>query len=99
MSRGTRRCISARAIRRPRIQDGVRRIIRAGQPATSGGVGYDWTDLYYNPNGTTSYGQIFEDGMGNPLSPGTYYIGVYDYTGATPLSYTILSHGIGGGYS
>ncbi len=63
------------------------------------GVGYDWTDLYYNFGGNISYGQIFEDGMGNPLSPGTYYVAVYNYTGSSSLSYTIASQGIGSTYS
>ena len=62
-------------------------------------VGYDWTDDYYNPGNVISYGQVFAVGMGNPLSPGTYYVGVYDYTGTTPLSYTVLSRGIGASYS
>ena len=62
-------------------------------------VGYDWTSLYYNPGSIYAYGQVWADGVGDPLSPGTYYVGVYNYTGTTPLSYTLLSHGIGGPYS
>jgi hypothetical protein len=63
------------------------------------GVGYDWTSLYYNFNGSINYGQLFEDGMGNPLSPGTYYVAVGNYTGSANLSYTVSSQGIGSGYS
>ncbi|HEY1787337.1 MAG TPA: hypothetical protein VGJ73_04245, partial [Verrucomicrobiae bacterium] len=62
-------------------------------------VGYDWTGLSYNFDGSYSYGRVFEDGMGNPLSPGTYYVSVGNYTGAANLSYTITSEGIGSGYS
>jgi hypothetical protein len=62
-------------------------------------AGYDWTGDYYNPGNVYSYGQVFADGMNNPLTPGTYYVGVFNYTGATPLSYTLLSRGIGTGYT
>ena len=34
-------------------------------------------------------------GMGNPLEPGTYYVGVNAGSGTTPLSYTLVSRGIG----
>jgi hypothetical protein len=69
-------------------------------------VGYDWTSLLYDPTnlfsfGTTpySYGRVFEDGMGNPLTPGLYYVGVFNYTGLSNLSYTVWSRGIGTNYS
>ena len=62
-------------------------------------AGYDWTGDYYNPGNVYSYGQVLADGMNDPLTPGTYYVGVFDYTGATPLSYTLLSRGIGTGYT
>ncbi len=69
-------------------------------------VGYDWTGLVYNPtniytanNYAYSYGRVFAVGMGNPLSPGLYYVGVYNYTGPSNLSYTVWSRGIGTNYS
>jgi hypothetical protein len=34
-------------------------------------------------------------GMGNPLQPGTYYVGVISSIGTSPFSYTLLSRGIG----
>ncbi|HEX3626213.1 MAG TPA: hypothetical protein VH280_12385, partial [Verrucomicrobiae bacterium] len=43
-------------------------------------------------------GHVFADGMGNPLTPGLYYVGVFSYTGPSNLSYTIWSRGIGAGY-
>ena len=50
---------------------------------TTGGT--DWTGCGGGP--------MLEVGMGNPLQPGTYYVGVYDpsYTD----SYTLVSRGIG----
>ena len=63
-------------------------------------VGYDWTSDYYNPGNVVNYGQVFADGMGDPLSPGIYFIGVYNYTGTSPLkAYTLVSHGIGSPYT
>ncbi|HWY29523.1 MAG TPA: hypothetical protein VNX46_02135, partial [Candidatus Acidoferrum sp.] len=58
-------------------------------------VGYDWTGDYYDYNGVYRAGQIFEDGVGNPLLPGTYYAGVMSSSGTTPFSYTLVSRGIG----
>jgi hypothetical protein len=53
------------------------------------GGGTDWTGCG---------GPLLEVGMGNPLEPGTYYIGVQDTTFTS--SYTIVSRGIGlTGYS
>jgi hypothetical protein len=66
------------------------------------GLGEDWTRLTYDPTGVTNQnGRILAMGMGNPLEPGTYYVGVLngsdlpDYTNA--MSYTLLSRGIGPG--
>ncbi|HUA66043.1 MAG TPA: hypothetical protein VME24_09355 [Alphaproteobacteria bacterium] len=59
----------------------------------------DWTGLPYNFDGSYSVGRVFEDGMGNPLVPGTYYVAVGNYTGSSPMSYTIASQGIGTNYS
>ena len=38
-------------------------------------------------------------GMGNPLSPGTYYVGVINSGGTAPMTYTIASRGIGTNFS
>jgi hypothetical protein len=69
-------------------------------------IGYDWTDIFYNPtnplsgnNYVYSYGRVFADGMNDPLTPGLYYVGVYNYTGPSNLNYTVWSRGIGGSYS
>jgi hypothetical protein len=40
-------------------------------------------------------GQVFACGMGRPLEPGTYFVGVYNNHQTTNSSYTILSRGIG----
>ncbi|HEV2318840.1 MAG TPA: hypothetical protein VGV18_03770, partial [Verrucomicrobiae bacterium] len=63
------------------------------------GIGYDWTGLYYNFDGSINYGQLFADGVGNPLAAGTYYVAVENYTGSANMSYTIWSRGIGTNYS
>ena len=55
----------------------------------------DWTGDYYDNNGVYRYGQVLQMGMGNPLQAGTYYVGVISTTGANPISYTLLSRGIG----
>ncbi len=61
---------------------------------------WDWTADYYDPSGAEAYGRILEMGMGNPLSPGNYYLGVLNNTSATNLvSYTLASRGIGPGYT
>jgi hypothetical protein len=57
--------------------------------------GYDWTSDYYDNNGVYRYAQVLEMGMGNPLQAGTYYVGVISTTGNNPISYTLLSRGIG----
>ena len=64
------------------------------------GASDDWTDLNYSPAGVYEYGKILGCGMGNPLEPGTYYVGVLNPSGnATPMSYTLVSRGIGPGYA
>jgi hypothetical protein len=60
---------------------------------------YDWTGWYYDNNGSNSYGRVFQTGMGNPLSPGNYIIGVIQGSGTAPLSYTVHSRGIGAGFT
>ena len=60
-------------------------------------AGNDWTSRPYSPDGTVyEYNRILAVGMGNPLDPGTYYIGVRS-DDSTPLSYTLVSRGIGDG--
>jgi hypothetical protein len=63
-------------------------------------AGYDWTGYDYDNNGTYNSGRLLEMGLGNPLSPGIYYVGVYsgDYYGAVPMTYALLSRGIGTGF-
>ena len=63
-------------------------------------AGWDWTGDYYETNGAQIYGRILEMGMGNPLSPGNYYLGVFNNTSATnQVSYTLASRGIGPGFT
>lgn len=62
-------------------------------------VDYDWTSAYYNYNGSNSYGTVFQCGLGNPLSPGNYIVGVINGGGSAPMNYTILSRGIGTNFS
>lgn len=52
----------------------------------------------YEPGVTkpNEYGRILTMGMGAPLEPGTYYVGVTG-NGSDPLSYTLNSRGIGMG--
>ncbi|MDB6111575.1 MAG: hypothetical protein JWR69_3325 [Pedosphaera sp.] len=62
------------------------------------GATYDWTGYQYDPSGTNRYGHNFEAGIGNPLEPGTYYVGVINSTGPgylNPMSYQLVSRGIG----
>lgn len=59
---------------------------------------YDWTGWSYDNNGSNSYGRMVQMGMGNPLTPGNYIIGVINGSGALPMSYTVISRGIGAGY-
>jgi hypothetical protein len=60
-------------------------------------AGDDWTGRDYNPSGTIDEdGRILAMGIGRPLEPGTYYVGVINET-ATPMTYTVQSRGIGSG--
>ncbi|MBI5384190.1 MAG: LamG domain-containing protein [Verrucomicrobia bacterium] len=63
----------------------------------------DWTGCTFDPTGTRyEHRRILTAGMGNPLEPGTYYVGVrgddnpYDLN---PISYTLVSRGIGTNYA
>jgi len=63
-------------------------------------AGSDWTRRTFAADGIVNQnGQVLAMGMGQPLEPGTYYIGVINSAGANPMSYTILSRGIGNGLS
>lgn len=56
----------------------------------------DWTRRTTAADGVTiEDGRILAMGMGQPLEPGTYYIGVINSTGTTNMSYTFRSRGIG----
>jgi hypothetical protein len=60
-------------------------------------AGNDWTGDGYNADGTLASGQILAVGMGNPLQPGVYYVGVLNSSGVSNVSYTLSSRGIGAG--
>jgi large repetitive protein len=62
--------------------------------------GEDWTGrnyLTYSPTYTADKNGYLVMGLGSPLEPGTYYVGVSQNGGSdtTPLSYTLESRGIG----
>jgi hypothetical protein len=76
--------------------------------ATSWPTGYqwaaysDWTGYSTGADGTNESGHILAMGMGNPLEPGNYYIGVLNSSGSgylDPMSYTLVSRGIGAGFA
>lgn len=58
----------------------------------------DWTG-YNEADGRSSTGRVFQVGMGNPLQPGTYYVGITNVDGADASCYTVVSRGIGSGFS
>ena len=58
----------------------------------------DYSELRYLAGGTENlWGRTLTVGMGRPLEPGTYYVGVTDAGGGDPMSYVIRSRGIGVG--
>jgi hypothetical protein len=57
----------------------------------------DWSQRAAGVDGSDEHGRILEMGMGRPLQPGTYYVGVRAIS--QPMTYTILSRGIGDGFS
>ncbi|MFN7140922.1 MAG: hypothetical protein ACK4UN_16440, partial [Limisphaerales bacterium] len=60
----------------------------------------DWTRRQFSPGGgVDENGRILAMGMNRPLEAGSYYVGVSSSTGSNPLSYTLVSRGIGDGYS
>ena len=65
-----------------------------GQYPVSG----DWTARGYNEDATENTGRVVVFGMGNPLTNGTYYFGVFN-SGSESANYTLISRGIGTGYA
>ncbi|MCA9513332.1 MAG: hypothetical protein KC635_00160, partial [Myxococcales bacterium] len=64
------------------------------------GVGTDMTGFYYAPDGGDEYGRRVQMGMGSPLEPGVYHVGVSDAYGGQSgdaMSYELVSRGIGVG--
>ncbi|HUS36947.1 MAG TPA: hypothetical protein VM680_16500 [Verrucomicrobiae bacterium] len=59
--------------------------------------GRDWTDKGLSVDGLPEDGRIMAVGMGRPLEPGRYYIGVFGSGG--PMNFTLLSRGIGPGFT
>jgi large repetitive protein len=65
--------------------------------ATWGAAG-DWTRRGYSTDNTVNEdGRILAMGMGRPLEPGTYYVGVINSAGTNAMNYSIRSRGIGPG--
>ena len=62
-------------------------------------AGLDWTGYYYAPDGGNESGRVLAMGMGNPLEPGTYLVGVINSGGNSNMSYTVQSRGIGTNYA
>jgi hypothetical protein len=58
----------------------------------------EWT-LLNEADGSSITGRVFQVSMGNPLQPGTYYVGMTNLDGVNPASYTVQSRGIGSGFS
>ena len=60
----------------------------------------DWTQRTFSSDGGTNQdGRILAMGMGQPLQPGTYYVGVQNPSYPAPVIYTVSSRGIGEAYS
>ncbi|MGC3957329.1 MAG: hypothetical protein QM813_05030 [Verrucomicrobiota bacterium] len=60
--------------------------------------GNDWAGYSQDATGANENGHLLAAGLGSPLSPGNYYIGVFKGTGANsanPMSYTLVSRAIG----
>lgn len=63
-------------------------------------AGADWTKRSWNSDGTVNQdGRILSVGVGRPLQPGKYYIGVVNQAGTNDMSYQILSRWIGPGHA
>jgi hypothetical protein len=61
----------------------------------------DWTERLGSWDGSQDEsGRVLTMGMGRPLEPGTYYVGVISTNlSAGPLSFTLRSRGIGDGFA
>ena len=60
----------------------------------------DWTQRPFSSDGSTDEsGRILAMGMGRPLEPGTYYVGIRNFAVPGGAAYTIVSRGIGNNYS
>jgi hypothetical protein len=57
----------------------------------------DWTRRSFSSTNASlnEDGQIFACGMGRPLEPGNYFVGVFNNHATVATAYTILSRGIG----
>jgi len=63
-------------------------------------AGSDWTRRTTSADGLVNEdGRILAMGMGQPLEPGTYYVGVINSAGTNAMSYSLCSRGIGAGFS
>jgi hypothetical protein len=60
---------------------------------------YDWTGGLSEPDSSSVYGRILTVGRGNPLTNGTYHVGVFHGSDAQDAGYTLTSRGLGTGYS
>jgi hypothetical protein len=59
-------------------------------------AGIDWTGYSSEPGGALAPPRLVS-GMGRPLEPGKYFVGVYNNSATLSLSYKIKSFGIGAG--
>src|SRR4029079_12314930 len=59
-------------------------------------AGIDWTGYTSNPGNIPTPPRLVS-GMGRPLEPGKYFVGVYNNSTTAPISYTLRSYGIGTG--
>ena len=59
---------------------------------------YDWTHRQFSSTGVDENGRLLIAGTGRPLEAGYYYVGILG-ANSTPVSYTIISRGIGDGFS
>jgi hypothetical protein len=56
----------------------------------------DWTERSLSADGISEDGRVIAVGMGRPLEPGRYYIGVFGAASGS-MSFTLVSRGIGDG--
>lgn len=69
-------------------------------PTNSWAAGADWTRRTSSAdNSVNEDGRILAMGMGQPLEPGIYYIGVINSSGTAAMSYSLQSRGVGEGFS